>query len=76
MDQNNPQHETHISAEKARAGETPHITRWVLGISLTLTVIALSAVWIIPSLTQGDRTVDDPAETFEQPDTRPADGAR
>lgn len=32
------------TTEQARAGETPGIVRWVLGISLTLTIIALALV--------------------------------
>lgn len=68
MDQ--PQHETQISVQDARAGETPHVVRWVLGISLTLAVIAMSAVWIIPSLTQGDHLADDPVETSARSDAR------
>lgn len=39
--------EIHITTEEARAGSTPHIVRYVLGISLTLTIIGLSLVWII-----------------------------
>ncbi|MXO73096.1 hypothetical protein [Alteraurantiacibacter buctensis] len=55
--------ETHVDAEKARAGETSHVVRWVLGISLTLAVIAMSAVWLIPTLTN-DRTIDEvPVDT-------------
>jgi hypothetical protein len=61
MDQ--PGHQTHINAEDARSGETPHIVRWVLGISLALAVIAMSAVWLIPTLS-GTPTIDD-----MQPDT-------
>lgn len=41
--------EVHIQAEAARAGETPHIVRYVLGISMTLTVIALGFVWYFAS---------------------------
>ncbi len=38
--------EQHIATDKARAGSTPHIVRYVLGISLTLAIIAmLFAVW-------------------------------
>ncbi|WP_420143737.1 hypothetical protein [Sphingobium sp.] len=33
--------EKHIDAEDARAGETPHVVRYVLGISLALAVIAM-----------------------------------
>ncbi len=50
--------EVHTGTDDARAGSTPGVVRYVLGISLTLAVIAMSAVWIIPSLSQGD-TVDD-----------------
>ena len=49
MDQN--QHEIHIDTDHARGGSTPHIVRWVLGISLTLAIVAMSAVWLIPALT-------------------------
>lgn len=37
-------HEQHIATEKARAGSTPHIVRYVLGISLILAVIAMLLV--------------------------------
>ncbi len=43
--------EVHIETDEARAGESSGVVRWVLGISLTLAVIAMSAVWIIPALT-------------------------
>ncbi|WP_298401281.1 hypothetical protein [Sphingobium sp.] len=33
--------EKHIAADDARAGATPHIVRYVLGISLALAVIAM-----------------------------------
>ncbi|HWK35341.1 hypothetical protein [Sphingomonas sp.] len=29
----------HIDAERARAGATPHMTRYILGISLTLVIV-------------------------------------
>ena len=44
----------HIEDDEAKAGETSGHMRWVLGISLILAVIAMSLVWIIPSLSQGD----------------------
>jgi hypothetical protein len=37
-----PHEETHLSGEQARAGATPHMTRYILGISLVL-VIAIFA---------------------------------
>ena len=33
-----------VSAEEARGGETPHVTRYVLGISLTLVVVLFAAL--------------------------------
>lgn len=33
---------THVSQQEARGGVTPHVTRYVLGISLTLIVIAFA----------------------------------
>jgi len=54
--------EVHAETNEARAGSTPGVVRYVLGISLALAVIAMSAVWIIPSLTQGD-TVDESDRT-------------
>lgn len=50
--------EIHTETDDARAGSTPGVMRYVLGISLALAVIAMSAVWIIPSLSQGG-TVDE-----------------
>jgi hypothetical protein len=38
--------EIHITTEEARAGSTPHIVRYVLGISLFLAIAALSFIWI------------------------------
>jgi len=40
---------TEVTKVEARAGTTPHITRYVLGISLVLAVIAMIAV-LLPSL--------------------------
>ena len=55
--------QTHIATEAARAGETPHVVRWMLGISLALAVIAMTAVWLVPALS-GGRTIDnEPVDT-------------
>ncbi len=43
--------EVHVDTDEARGGSTPHVVRWVLAISLTLAVIAMSAVWIVPAIT-------------------------
>lgn len=44
--------EIHITTEEARAGSTPHILRYMLGVSLALAIIALSVVWITGALSQ------------------------
>lgn len=38
--------EVRETTEEARAGDTPGIVRWVLLISLTLAVVALSVIWM------------------------------
>ena len=38
--------EIHVSTENSRSGSTPHIVRYVLAISLLLTIVALSAIWM------------------------------
>ena len=35
----------HLSTEEARAGATPHVTRYVLGISLLLVIVILA--WLL-----------------------------
>jgi hypothetical protein len=42
----------HLEADEARGGETPHILRYVLMISLGLAIVALSTVWITGALSQ------------------------
>ena len=39
--------EIHVSTEQARAGATPHVTRYVLSISLILIVIFFAALLLI-----------------------------
>lgn len=36
----------HVSTEEARSGETPRVTRYVLGISLALVVVLFAALLI------------------------------
>jgi len=38
--------QTHIDAEKARAGATPHVARYVLGVSLLLIVLVFAWLFI------------------------------
>ena len=42
--------ERHYSPEQVTGGRQEGVVRWVLGISLLLIVLAMSAVWIFPSL--------------------------
>jgi hypothetical protein len=44
--------ELHLDVDEARAGETPHIMRYVLGISLSLAILAMSAIWITGAISQ------------------------
>jgi hypothetical protein len=48
------QDEVHRETDEARGGSTPHIVRWILGISLVATVVLLSAIWMIGAAMQGD----------------------
>ena len=36
--------ETHIATDRARGGTTPHMTRYILPISLVLVIVAFAAV--------------------------------
>ena len=36
--------ETHITTDDARAGATPHMTRYVLGFGLVLVIIAFAVI--------------------------------
>ena len=40
-DNNEP---VHISTEDARAGATPHVTRYVLGVGLVLVLVAFAVI--------------------------------
>lgn len=40
----------HYSEEQASGGSKEHVVRWVLGVSLLLALLAMSAAWIIPAL--------------------------
>ncbi len=49
--------EVEVTTNEARGGETPHIVRYVLIISLVLAIAAMSVIWITGAATteQGDR---------------------
>ena len=39
--------EQHISTQDARAGATPHMTRYILGFSLVAIVVAFAAILLL-----------------------------
>ncbi len=61
--------EIHIDAEKARAGSTPHIVRYVLIISLFLAIVALSVIWITGALTSSERSSQELGQTAAESET-------
>ena len=44
--------EIHVDVDEARSGQTLHVMRYVLGISLLLASVALSVIWISAALSQ------------------------
>ena len=42
-----PDETVHISGQNARAGATPHMTRYILGASLVLVIAAFLAIWLL-----------------------------
>ncbi len=38
------QHEEHVTTTEARAGATPHMTRYVLGIGLVLVIVLFAVI--------------------------------
>lgn len=44
--------EIHLGVDEARGGETPHILRYILAISLFLAIAVLSTIWIAAALAQ------------------------
>ncbi|MBO9499791.1 MAG: hypothetical protein J7496_15820 [Novosphingobium sp.] len=38
--------EVHLDTDEARAGSTPHVTRYVLAVSLALVLIAFTGIWL------------------------------
>ena len=44
--------EVHVTETEASGGVQPHVVRYVLGVSLLLVVVLLSAIWIFGSVTR------------------------
>lgn len=51
-----PETPIHLDKTEARSGSTPHIARYVLGISLALAIVALAAVWLTGAANAPDNT--------------------
>jgi hypothetical protein len=37
-----PNEQTHLTGEEARSGATPHMTRYILGVSLVLVILVFA----------------------------------
>lgn len=59
--------EVHVNTTEARSGATPHIVRYVLGFSLILAILALSAIWIIGAVYSDKQPVTDTLVTESAP---------
>ena len=51
-----PADEIHIEEERARAGSTPHILRYILFFSLIIAIAVLSVIWMTGAYTAPDDT--------------------
>ena len=59
--------EVHVNTTEARSGATPHIVRYVLGFSLILAILALSAIWIIGAVYSDKQPLTDTLVTEPAP---------
>ena len=50
--------EVHITTTEASGGSTPHIVRYMLGISLLLAIVLLSFIWITGATSGGQHESD------------------
>ena len=46
--------EIHFETDEARGGATTNVMRWVLGVSVLLAIVLLSAIWITGALSHKD----------------------
>ena len=44
---NDPQQSEHLNTTEARAGSTPHMTRYVLGIGLILVIVLFAIILFV-----------------------------
>jgi hypothetical protein len=60
--------EVEVSTTEARGGETPHIVRYVLIISLVLAIGAMSVIWITGALSSAQPERNSPVSGQATPD--------
>jgi len=60
--------EVEVTTTEARGGETPHIVRYVLIISLVLAIAAMSVIWITGALSSAQPEKDGPVSGQATPD--------
>ncbi|MEE4152746.1 MAG: hypothetical protein V2I27_01155 [Erythrobacter sp.] len=65
--------EIHIDDQDARAASSPGVVRWVLLISTLLAIVAMTLVWVIPALSEGE--VESAATVTERVEEMREDGA-
>lgn len=66
--------EIHLDQDEARAGSTQKVVRYILLISISLAIIALSAIWITGALTspEGTGADADTARAVQEGNAEPA----
>ncbi|MEP7222072.1 MAG: hypothetical protein ABI673_05330 [Novosphingobium sp.] len=47
--------EIHVTTDEARAGQTPHVVRYVLSIGLMLVIVAFAVIWLTGSMSNPNR---------------------
>lgn len=60
--------EVEVTTTEARGGETPHIVRYVLIISLVLAIAAMSVIWITGAVGSAQPERDGPVSGQATPD--------
>jgi hypothetical protein len=55
MEQDKNTTPVHLDTDKARAGTTPGVVRWMLTISLSLVILGMALIWILQKSDKADR---------------------
>jgi hypothetical protein len=58
--------EVHETAEEARAGATPNVTRWVLTFGLLGAIVLLTIIWVTGALVTGPEKTQNAGEMIRQ----------